>query len=424
MRLTDLIWIIPTVISTVTVLVVWLRGRSISGVLSIAEKLLVAHHRTEAEARFREARQRLDGTVKFTSPLGLRCLKGLAETTRRKGMIGRAVVDNAALDEALSLFQEALSLARNIGSDAKTVAEVNERLAVCKVAKADHEGALAHLQSVVEFHRHHDKSKDRDIALGSALGQFGASLYELKRYDEAEPVLREYLTLQDSEFPCGDVLFAFGSATPSLCLVHTLNATGKTSEAEALLGTFVQHCINLETGGDDGKPMEERLREVELLQVLQGRCLLKMGKRKDAEALFTAALDRRSTDLGVFDEQYDNLVQSVAESYSPRDPAAEQVVADMVANKEASSSKDDVRLLFPLQKHAEVLSAGRRYREAERVLRRACALERKLRPNVVPSSQTHLVNVLLKQNKTREARRLALEVATKTEPPGQAATAN
>lgn len=414
MSLSDLIWIVPCVVVVAVATGMWLWGRTVAGVVSTGEKLLEACHHGEAEARFRQALASLSGSKMWQTPVTVRCLKGLAETVRRKGMMAASVHNADHTDEAIGLFEQALALSVLTGGPPKQEAELHERIAVCKVGKGDHAGALVNLRAVVQFHESDDKSDTRDMSLGCALGQLGASLFELKQYGEAEPLLRRYLSLQDPEFPCGDLVFAFGDqCIPSLCLVHTLLQTGKREEAVELLRSFIEHCLTLEAG-EDGKPMEERIRQVELLLVMQGGALLKLNKPKEAQAAFALALKRRLTDLGAFHESYDDLVQAVVEVCPKKDPFTVSVVADMVAAKEEASSAEDIRLLFPLQRFAAALSAANRNADAEVVLRRACALERKYRPDVVPGSQTHLVNVLLKQGKTRAARKLALEVGTKS----------
>lgn len=414
MGLSDLIWIVPCCVIVAVASGMWVWGRTVTGVVATAERLLETYRHDEAETRFREALASLSGSKMWQTPVTVRCLKGLAETVRRKGMIASHSHDHAQADEAINLFEQALGLSVLVGGSAQMEGELHERIAVCKVGKGDHAGALINLRAVVQYHENDDKSDSRDSNLGIALGKLGASLFELKQYGEAEPLLRRYLSLQDPELPCGDVVFAFGDeCIPSLCLVHTLNFTGKHEEAAELLRSFVEHLIKLEAG-EDGKPMSERIRQVELLLVIHGRVLLNLKKGKEAYAAFALALERRLTDVGAFHESYDDLVQAVVEACPKKDPFAAKVVADMVAAKEAASSAEDIRLLFPLQRFAAALAAAGRNADAEVVLRRACALERKYRPDVVPGSQTHLVNVLLKQNKVKAARALAREVATKT----------
>lgn len=409
-----MVWIVPCCVIVAMAVGMWLWGRTVTGVVATAERLLETYSHDEAEARFREALASLSGSKMWQALVTVRCLKGLGETVRRKGMIAAGVHDEARADEAINLFEQALGLSVLIGGSPQLEAELHERIALCKVGKGDHAGALVNLRAVVQYHENDDKSDSRDGGLGHALGKLGASLFELKQYGEAEPLLRRYLSLQDPELPCGDLVFAFGDeCIPSLCLVHTLNLTGKHDEASELLRSFVEHLLKLEAG-DDGKPMPERIRQVELLLVMQGRVLLNLKKSKEAQAAFSLALERRLADLGAFHESYDDLVQSVVEVCPAKDPFAAKVVADMVAAKEAASSAEDIRLLFPLQRFAAALAAAGRNADAEVVLRRACALERKYRPDVVPGSQTHLVNVLIKQNKMKAARKLALEVGTKT----------
>ncbi len=405
----DLVWIVPCVVIIASLLIASLWARSANGRTATGEKLLKHNRAEEAEACFRQATGKLSGTAGERSPLMVRACLGLAECLRRRGsMTYYHLREKPVIQEGVAVLQTALDVGAALPGFKNQQAHTHAQIGHLLVLLSDNEGAVPHLAVAAD---HFDKEKPlkdskEELDLRTVLGELGCSLYELKRYGEAQTRLARYLELQPEECRCDDMLWSGGKTAPSICYAWTLVELGKLKEADTLFGEFIEQTEKLEADIIAEDPTTiDRLSQVEVLQVLRGRVLLLLNKREAAKALFCAAIDRRKAD-GVFGEEYAEIVDAALDNYKVGDQEPALLMARVIKDKEVLS-QDDVRLLPDLQRLGLALAAQKKAGQAEAAFRRACDLERQYRPNVVPTSQPLLVTALLMQNKVKEARTLS-----------------
>lgn len=414
MILADLIWMVPVVLIIAGVAAVALWSRTGRGLVAAGERFLKHSRHSEAEAQFRQALNKLGGKP---SEQTMRACFGLAEVLRRNGSRNWFTVGNeACIAESAATLTTALAVATQLGRK-DSMAEANAGIGHLYVMSEKHQDALPYLRAAAAHYETIVTAEDSPVRseCRRVLGELGASLYELKQFEDARACLARYIGLCAPECPCEDVVFADAAQAPSLCYVWTLVNLGRLDEANELMGRFTGSLRQLEADmlkdnptAVEGQPdpvVMFRVKEVEELLVLHGRVLLLQKKRDQALALFREAIERRTLQ-GPFSADYEEIVNAALQNYVVGDAEPVELTRLVISHKEAVSKKD-IRVLPDLQKLAIGLGAQKKYAEAERVLVQACELERMYRKDAIPTAQPLLVTMLLKQNKIKQARRLS-----------------
>lgn len=395
---TDLFWILPCVFAILGVAAVSLWARTPAGRVATGEKLLKVYRRDEAETHFRAV---TEGGSK--NAVTVRACLGLAESLRQRGM--HSGDDGAPLlRQSVATLEQALVITGALPGMEPDQAELNDRIGSLKSLLGEQKDALPYLRAAAQYYGtlKDDTGKHK---LSFVLGTLGRCLYQLNKHDEAIPTLERYLALQDKDCLCEDLLFDASELAPSLCYVFALVEMKQGAKAAEVMQRYLEQAKQLEQQIKADDKDADRLNQVEILQVLYGRVLLRLNRREDAFAMFNNAIERRKAD-GVFSPSYAQIVDAALENYKVADSEPARIMARVIEDKSVLSD-DDVRLLSDLQRLGVALCSQKKAADAERYLRRAFELERKFRPAVVPASQALLVQALMMQRKVKEAKLLS-----------------
>lgn len=293
-------------------------------------------------------------------------LLGLAEATRRDGMLASAIIDENLVNKALEQFRSSAALHLELlgDTDVKTV-EADYKLGRILRWTGNYKEARTVLESVVERSSNELKS--------NAQHELCTVYFELKEHELARQTAQCILDGYDEDH----LFFAgFGGDMPvELILTSSLNSLGEHHEAEKILTELIeQHGKMLEAWKKDG--YERRGKDTELLLLLASRAktYLALGELEKARADYEVALhdafesdhDKSSgkaiceTDKA-FDQSLVHWVESCAMGYlthSVFDPAFDPykwLLLQQTRTSEAQKKKNDPRLVSVIVQRTKFL---------------------------------------------------------------------